>query len=108
MLDAEPLQPGRSVVEPVILEMKPLADAERRRVIGEMPRRSLRRAVLTQQPHVEMPVIGPALGLLVAGRRRPRLRTTIEARPVDGGGAGDPPSGGPTRAEFPHPVRAEG
>src|SRR5437773_12280969 len=89
MPDAEPLQPQGRVIETVVLEMKPLADAEPRRVIGEMPRRPLRRAVLAQQPHVEMPVIGRTLRLLVAGRRRPSLRQIVEAVPVNPRGAAE-------------------
>src|ERR1700716_1796435 len=83
----KPLQPGRSIVEPVVIEMEPLADAEPWRVIGEMPRRPFRRAVLAQQPHVEMPVIRRTFRLLVAGRRRPGLRQIIQAVPVDARGA---------------------
>src|SRR5260370_41918545 len=87
MPDAEPFQPHRRVIEAMVLEMEPLADAEPRRVIGEMPRRPLRRAVLAQQPHVEMPVIGRALRLLVAGGRP-------AGRAPGGGRAGGEPAGG--------------
>src|SRR5215207_8557985 len=57
MPHAELAQPADRVVEPMIFEMKPLADAERGRVVGELLRRRLRRAVLPQQSQVKMPVV---------------------------------------------------
>ena len=44
------------VVEPRILEMEPLAQAEIRRQRVEVTRGALRRAVLVEQTHVEVPV----------------------------------------------------
>ena len=63
--------------------MEPLADAELRRQPGEGFGGGLRRAVLAQDAHVEMPVIGGALGLAVPGRRLPGARQVIEAVPMD-------------------------
>ncbi len=43
----------------------------------------LGRAVLAQQAHVEVPVVGGALGLAMARGRRPGARQVVEAVPVD-------------------------
>src|SRR5690606_31601911 len=55
--DPELLHPANGIIEPVILEMEPLTDAQLRCELGETPERELRCAVLPQQPHVEMAVI---------------------------------------------------
>src|SRR5262245_64171694 len=85
MLDAEPLEPAHRIGEAMILVMEPLADAECRRPPGEPFERRLGRAVLAQETHVEMPVVGRALRLLVARRGTPGLRQIIEAVPVNAG-----------------------
>src|ERR671913_2424691 len=54
MPDTKILQPAHGAVEAWVLEMKPLADAERRRQVGKPPKRALGCAVFTQQAHVEM------------------------------------------------------
>src|SRR5688572_11471406 len=81
--DAEPPQPVHRLIEPVVLEMEPLAYSEIGRVATELVRRRLWRAVLAQQPHVEVPVIGRALRLLVAGGGAPGLRQVVKAVPMD-------------------------
>ena len=80
---AEPLHPGHRVVEPVVLEVEPLAEAQFGRVARELLDRGLRRAVLAQEAHGEVAVVGGALGLLVARRRFPGLGQVVEAVPVD-------------------------
>src|SRR5829696_8990013 len=52
--DTKTLHPSYGLVQTRVLEVKPLAEAERRRVRGELRQRELRRAVLTQQSHIEM------------------------------------------------------
>src|SRR5690349_24495608 len=54
--DSQLFQPLDGAVEARILEVEPLADAERRRELTEPPKRELRGAVFSQQSHVEMPV----------------------------------------------------
>jgi len=83
MLYPKFLQPGDSIVETMILEMEPLANTERGRVIAEMAHRQLRRAVFAQQPHVEMPVIGRTFGLPMPRGCGPCARQVIEAVPVN-------------------------
>src|ERR1051325_9700546 len=99
-MDAEPLQPRHRIIEPVVLEMEPLANAERWRVIGERTRRPFRRAVLAHEPHVEKPVIRGALRLLVAGRRRPGQWQIEQAIPMDARRAADEQFGGAVKTEF--------
>ncbi len=97
---AEPLHPGDGVVEAVVVVVEPLAEAEVGRVPAELFQRLLRAAVLVEQAHGEMPVVGGALGLAVARRRLPLLGQVVEAVPVDArrlafeqlGGAGEAPS----------------
>src|SRR5690606_22552021 len=52
------LHPLHRIVQPMILEVEPLHQPEIGRVLGEMFKRRLRRAILAQKAHVEMPVIG--------------------------------------------------
>ena len=44
----EPLQPSYCIVEPVVVEMKPLADAQFRRAIRKAAGGAFRRAILPQ------------------------------------------------------------
>ena len=53
MDDAEPLHPGDRLLEAVILEMEPLAEAHLRRELGEALERRLGRSVLAQQAHAK-------------------------------------------------------
>src|SRR5581483_3598814 len=55
--DSQAAQPVYCRIEPMILEVKPLADAELRRIFREALRRDLRCAVFVQQAHIEMTVI---------------------------------------------------
>src|SRR5687768_7758855 len=57
MANAKLLQPRHGLIEPVILEVQPLADAERRRVVAELLQGTLGSAVLPEQAHVEMAVV---------------------------------------------------
>src|SRR4051812_29322572 len=63
--------------------MKPLADADLGRELAKDVGGGLRRAVLAQDAHVEVPIIGGALRLLVPGRRLPFLWQVVEAVPMD-------------------------
>src|SRR5438477_10776978 len=83
MTDAEPLEPADRVIEARVLEMEPLANAELRRVAGKMFERRLGRSILAEESHVEVPVIGRTLGLLVARRGGPGTRKVVKAIPVD-------------------------
>src|SRR3954470_20248307 len=80
---AEPSKPADDVVEPVILEVDPLAYTDLWREPREHPCRPLGRAVLAKQPHVEMPVVGRAFGLTVTRGCRPGFRQVEQAVPVD-------------------------
>src|SRR5215218_10323583 len=57
MANAETLHPTNRIIQPVIFIVEPLTNPERGRVPCETVERELRRAVLAQQTHVEMPVI---------------------------------------------------
>src|SRR6185437_12401390 len=103
---AEPPQPARRILQAMILEMKPLTDAELGRMGRETMRRRLRRAVLAQQAHVEVPVVGGPFGLAVAGGRGPRARQVIETVPVDALGAAVQQLRGALEAELLHLVGA--
>ena len=50
-------EPANRIVEPGILEMEPLADAQSRGVLAEVLRGGLRCPVLTQQAQIEMSVV---------------------------------------------------
>ena len=104
---AEPLHPGDRLVEPVVLEMEPLAQPEGGREGAEALQCELRRAVLAQQPHVEVPVIGRAFRLLVARRCLPRARQVVEAVPVDARRAAGEQRGGALEAPRLHLFGAE-
>src|SRR2546423_13433820 len=84
--------------------MEPLADAERRRVIGERASRPFRRAVFPHEPHVEMPVIRGSLRLLVAGRRGPSLRPNEKGVPKEARAAAHQPIRGAGEDAVPPPL----
>ena len=83
MSDAELPQPAHSAIEPMVLKMKPLANPERRRERGERIDPYFRRAVLADEPHVKMAIIGGALCLLMTRRRGPGLGQVEQAVPVN-------------------------
>src|SRR3954447_21933994 len=66
MPHADPLQPAHGVIEPMILEVKPLAETQGRRMAGKTLQRALRRTVFAQQTHVEVAIIGGPLCFLVS------------------------------------------
>lgn len=68
MSDLEPSQPFHARVQPMISEMKPLADPQ---PLGKMLSGELGSAVLTEQSHVVMPIVRTAFRFLVARGRRP-------------------------------------
>src|SRR5206468_3284504 len=76
--------------------------------VGEPPGGELGGAVLAQQAHVEVAVVGGALGLAVAGGGRPGARQVEEAVPVDARGAPREELGGLLEAELLHLLGAEG
>lgn len=83
---SQPAQPLHGIIQRLIREVKPLADAQVRRVFSEEAGCPLRRAVSTEQAHqahMGVPVGGRSLCLLVACRYLPGMRTVVEAVPVD-------------------------
>src|SRR6185312_17562796 len=70
-------------------------------------RRALRRAVLAQQAHVEMAVIGRAFGLAMPRRRWPGTRQVVEAVPMDTRRPADEQLGGARETPFLHFLGAE-
>src|SRR4051812_1314242 len=70
----------------MILEMEPLANAKRRRELAENIERQFRRAVLAQQAHGKMPIIGRAFGFAMAGCGRPGAREVIKTVPMNARG----------------------
>src|SRR5579883_1362414 len=108
MPDAELAQPAHGLIQAMVLEMKPLTYAEVGRVVREAVRRGLRRAVLAQQSHVEVPVVGGSFRLAMARGGRPGARQIVEAVPVDALGSAAQQLRGALEAEFLHFVGAEG
>src|SRR5215203_4998959 len=107
MFDAEPLEPGHGLFQPVILEMKPLANANPGRPAAEMLRGKLRCSVLAQHAHGKMAVVGGALCFSMARRRRPCARQVIEAVPVNARGAADEKLSGAVQSPALHLLCAE-
>jgi hypothetical protein len=99
VLNAQTVQPEDRVVEPVILEVKPLANAEVRRILREGLQGEFGRAILAQQPHVKVPVIGRPFRLAMSGRGRPGTGEVIQTVPVN-------PLRTPAQ-ELSHPPQAE-
>ncbi len=77
-------QPFHREFQPVVLEMKPLANAQFR---AEVAQRRLGCAILANQPHVKMPVVSTALGLLMARGGLPLARQIQQAVPKNSLGA---------------------
>ena len=57
VLDSEFFEPPDGIIQPMIFKVEPLADAEFRRAAGKKFQRLFRRAILPQEPHIEVPVI---------------------------------------------------
>src|SRR5258708_13605785 len=83
MSNAELPQPAHGGIEPMVLKMKPLANPERRRARREGIDPYFRSAVLADEPHVKMTIIGGALSLLMARRPRPGLGQVEQAVPLN-------------------------
>ena len=81
--DAKTTQPLHGVVEPMVLKMKPLADAEVGRVLRKRLKREFRRAILAQEPHAKMPVVGGPFSLLMPRRGWPVAWQIVQAVPVN-------------------------
>src|SRR5579871_781634 len=92
----------------MIPKMKPLANSEPRREGRECIDSHLCRAILAEQSHVKVPIIGGALGLLVACRRGPALRQVVEAVPMDAFDPADQQLRRAADAPFLHLLRSEG
>src|SRR5215217_8748848 len=107
MLDPEPLQPGDGLGQAMVLEVKPLADAEVGRMAGKVIERDLGRAVVAQQAHTEMPIVRGALGLLVPRGRPPGERQVVKAVPMDARRSPDEKLGGAFEAPRLHLFGAE-
>src|SRR3954471_22568182 len=105
---AEIAQPSDGIVQSVVVEMKPLADAESGRELAENPRGELRRAVFAQEAHVEMPVIRRPFRFAVSRGRRPGARQIIKAVPVQTIDASDEQLRGFAKTELLHFFRAKG
>src|SRR3954470_7706060 len=75
--------PPDRIVQPVVLEVEPLAQPERGRMLSEFAQRELRRPIFAQQPHVKVSVIRRSFRFAVAGGRRPGLRQVVQAVPMD-------------------------
>src|SRR5690606_18504233 len=82
MSDPEPFHPRDGILQPVVFEMKPLAQAKCRSEFSESVERELWRTVLAQDAHVEVPVIGGPFRFFVPRRCLPSARQIIEAIPV--------------------------
>src|SRR5579885_698744 len=105
--DAKALEQSDALVEAMILEVKPLTNTERRRMARKARRCELWHAVLAEQTHVEVPVIGRALGFFVPGGGRPCARQIVETVPVNSRRAPDQQLGGTVEAPGLHFLGAE-
>src|SRR5690606_21196316 len=81
--DAQIFHDPYRVVEPMILEMKPLAQSHIWCVLVEMPESRFGRAVFPQQTHIEMAVVGRTFRLAVASRGGPGSGQIVETVPVN-------------------------
>src|SRR4051812_18497131 len=100
-------QPLYRVIEPVIFEVKPLADSEFGHPLRKNMQRAFRVAVFPKQSHVEMPVIRRTFGFPVPGGGRPGTRQIVERIPVNSGNASGQQLGRSPEAEFLDLLRAE-
>ena len=91
----------------MVLVVEPLAQADLRGVVRKMAGGAFRSAVLVQQAHVEVAVIGGAFGFAVARGGRPGGGKVIQAIPVDARGAADQQLGGALQAPFLNLLGAE-
>src|SRR5689334_1246954 len=71
----------------MILEMEPLAESKHGRVVSEALERHFGRAVLPQQSHMKVPIVGGAFCFLVASGGGPSLWQVEETIPMDPGAA---------------------
>src|SRR4051812_19308736 len=92
----------------MILEVEPLTDPDVRRVPGEMFGCELRRSVLAQKTHIEMPVIGRAFCLAVPCCGRPCTRQIIQTVPVDPRNVADQQISSPLNTPLLHLLSTEG
>src|SRR3954451_13781155 len=96
-----------TVLESMVLEVKPLADAKLGRVLWKGSGHQLRAPVLPIQPHVEMAIVGGPFALAVAGSRRPRSRQIKQTVPVDMVGLAPQQLSRFVKSELLHFLRAE-
>src|SRR5690349_20899330 len=82
-------EPAHCIVEPVILEMEPLADAHFGCVLHKLGRGGLGRAVFPQQSEIEVPIVGRPLRLTMSRRGGPGPRQVVEAVPMNSRNATD-------------------
>src|SRR5690606_30370027 len=82
---AEALHPRDGIVEPRVVEVKPLHEPHLAGIFGEMLECLLRRPVFSEQAHVEMTVIAGAFGLAMTRRGAPAMGQVEEAVPEDAG-----------------------
>jgi hypothetical protein len=80
---AKASEPTHCVFETMVLEVKPLADAQGGGIVDKLGRGGLRTAILPQQSKIEMAVIRRALSFPVAGGGRPSARKVVQTIPVD-------------------------
>src|SRR3954463_3858514 len=83
MLYAEAAHPAHGLLQTVIVEMKPLAQPHHVRILFEGLASDFRRAVLAQQSHVEVPIVGRSLGLPMPSCRFPCRGKVVKAVPMN-------------------------
>src|SRR5579885_182957 len=71
LLDAEFAEPADGVLEAMVLEMEPLADAELGRVAGKLRESTFGRAIFAKKAHVKVAIVGGAFGFAMASGSRP-------------------------------------
>lgn len=83
----------------MVLEVEPLADAELGPIVRKVLQGELWGTVLLDQAHIEVAVVGRALGLAVPGRGWPGLGQVVQPVPVDARSAQER-LGGPLQPEL--------
>src|SRR6202043_3125263 len=76
-------QPANGIVQSMILEVEPLADPDFRRVAVKAAQSTLGTAILSQQSHVKMTIVGGTLRFAMARGGGPGSRQVKKAVPVN-------------------------
>src|SRR3954447_8794839 len=91
----------------MVLEVKPLADSQLRRVLVELVHGEFRSAILAHESHVEVAIVCRTLGFAMARGGRPGAGQVVQAVPMDPLGPADQQLSSTAQAELLDFFRAE-